>query len=143
MEPELDADYIADGLVRFVYKHYIVLGRESQWAAEASECAAEQNGFWFYHNKLFANVAGENQGSFTRDKLETLAREAGLNVSTFKKCLDSGKYAAKVAQETEEARVAGYRGTPTFIIGDQVVQGLMSYTQMRQVIGAQLQKSGK
>ncbi|MBI2919010.1 MAG: thioredoxin domain-containing protein [Chloroflexi bacterium] len=143
MEPELDSEYIAAGLVRFVYKHYIILGPESQWAAEASECAAEQDGFWFYKDKLFANLAGENRGSFTRPKLEALARESGLDVPAFKKCLDSGKYAAKVEADSQEARAAGYRGTPTLVIGDQVVQGLPSVTQLRQAIGAQLQKSGK
>ena len=143
VEPDLDADYIATSQVRFIYKHYVILGPESQWAAEASECAAEQNAFWGYKDTLFANQAGEGQGAFKREKLEAFARDLGLDMGNFKKCLDSGKYAGKVEQDSLEARSRGYRGTPTFVIGDQVIPGLPPYYQLQQVIASQLQKTGQ
>ena len=43
------------GEVRFVYRHFAFLGEESVWAAEASECAAEQGKFWEYHDILYEN----------------------------------------------------------------------------------------
>ena len=46
------------------------LGEESQWAAEASECAGDQGQFWQYHDKLFESQNGENQGAFNKDKLQ-------------------------------------------------------------------------
>jgi len=46
---------VKTGIVRFGYMHMAFLGQESQWAAEASECAADQNAFWPYHDKLFAS----------------------------------------------------------------------------------------
>ncbi len=143
MELDLDQDYIANGLVRFVYKHFIILGAESQWAAEASECAAEQNAFWAYHDKLFANQSGENKGAFSKDKLEGFARDIGLNMSTFRQCVQAGKYATKVAQDSQEARVRGFRGTPTVIVGETVIPGLVNYTQLKQVIAAELEKARK
>jgi hypothetical protein len=41
-EPQLVATYAAQGKVKIVYRHLAFLGQESQWAAEASECADEQ-----------------------------------------------------------------------------------------------------
>ncbi|RME42104.1 MAG: DsbA family protein, partial [Chloroflexi bacterium] len=55
------------GVVRFGYQHFAFLGTESEWAAEASECAGEQNAFWEYHDLLFERWGGENQGAFNKD----------------------------------------------------------------------------
>ena len=51
--PQLREDYVETGKVRFVYKHYAILGQVSTRAAEASECAAEQDQFWAYHDQIF------------------------------------------------------------------------------------------
>ncbi|RPI26613.1 MAG: hypothetical protein EHM70_18765, partial [Chloroflexota bacterium] len=39
MGRQIEAEYIDAGQVRFGYLHMVILGDESQWAAEASECA--------------------------------------------------------------------------------------------------------
>ena len=57
--------------------HMAFLGQESQWAAEASECAADQDAFWPYHDKLFASQSGENQGAFNKDKLKGVRGRVG------------------------------------------------------------------
>lgn len=142
VEPYIDSEFVASGKVRVIFKQMVILGAESRWAAEASECAAEQGAFWAYHAKLFAGQKGEGQGAFRRERLEAFAREVGLDPSSFKKCLDSGKYAAKVAQDTEEGRLRGVRGTPTLFIGGQMVQGLLPFETLRQVIASELAKSG-
>src|SRR3989337_1514537 len=57
--PQIDEQYINDGKVRMGYWHVAFLGEESQWAAEAAECAADQDAFWEYHDKLFNSQNGE------------------------------------------------------------------------------------
>jgi protein-disulfide isomerase len=98
--------------------HMAFLGEESQWAAEASECAADQNAFWPYHDKLFASQAGENQGAFNKDKLKAFAVELGLEAKAFNDCLDSGKYTQLVQSESAAAGQLGVRGTPSFFVND-------------------------
>ena len=71
--------------------HMAFLGEESQWAAEASECAAEQDAFWQYHDKLVASHSGENEGAYAKDKLKGFAKDLGLKTDQFDQCLDSGK----------------------------------------------------
>lgn len=64
-------------MVRFGYLQFAVLGQESQWAAEASECAREQQGFWPYHDELYASQQGKNEGRFQQSEPEVNGGEAG------------------------------------------------------------------
>ncbi len=105
--------------------HMAFLGEESQWAAEASECAGDQGQFWQYHDKLFESQNGENQGAFAKDKLKGFAKDLGLKTADFDQCLDSGKYTQKVQQETQAAQQLGVQSTPSFYINDWLVLGAL------------------
>src|ERR671918_2810417 len=56
--PKLKDTYIKQGKARFVYRHFAILGKFSEQAAMATECAGEQGKFWAYHDKLFVNQGG-------------------------------------------------------------------------------------
>jgi protein-disulfide isomerase len=45
VKPALFKQYVDTGKVKFVYLHAAFLGQESVWAAQASECAADQDQF--------------------------------------------------------------------------------------------------
>jgi protein-disulfide isomerase len=116
------------------YFHFAFLGQESLWAAEASECAADQDAFWEYHDKLFASQNGENQGAFNKDKLKQFAADLELNATQFNECLDSGKYASQVQQDTATAQSIGVQSTPTFLVNGLPVVGAQPYSVFEQVI---------
>lgn len=139
-EPLLD-EYIEAGKVRFIYKDFAFLGQESHWAAEAAKCAAEQDRFWEYHDKLFWSQRGENEGAFSKANLKKFARELGLNAQAFDECLDSGRYAEAVDQETKEGRARGVNGTPTFFINGRELRGMpRSFAELRNMIEEELSK---
>ena len=75
------------------------MGPESTWAAEASECAADQDAFWEYHDLLFDKQAGENRGAFDKENLKQWAADLDLDTEAFNECLDSGKYTELVATD--------------------------------------------
>jgi protein-disulfide isomerase len=125
---------VQTGIVRFGYIHFAFLGSESQWAAEASECAAEQNAFWEYQDRLFDSQAGENQGAFSKDNLKQFAAGLGLDTRAFNACLDSGKYASIVEGETQTAQFLGVRSTPTFLINGRPVIGAQPFEVFQQYI---------
>ena len=60
--PELKKSYFDKGTARFVFRHFAILGKHSEQAALAAECAAEQGQFWNYHDMVFANQQGEGRG---------------------------------------------------------------------------------
>ena len=121
-------------MVRFGYLQFAVLGQESQWAAEASECAREQQAFWPYHDQLYASQQGKNQGGFSKAKLKSMAAELGLAAPSFNQCLDEGKYAGLVAQETDAGKAMGIRATPTFLVNGQLIQGALPFVQFQELI---------
>jgi len=141
LDPKIEQDYVADGRVKLVFQPVALIGDESLWAAEAAECANEQARFWDYHDKLFENQHGENQGAFSMDNLKRFAQELGLDTQTFDQCLDSGKYQALIQAETKDAVDKGVTSTPTFIIGSQTFEGLGSYDEVKNVIEAELRKN--
>ena len=124
--------------MRIGYWHFAFLGSESQWAGEASECAAEQDAFWGYHDFLFDNQAGENRGAFNKDNLKRFAEQLGLDTQAFNECLDSGKYADQVQAETKAAQQIGVQSTPSFLINGQPVIGAQPFEAFQQVIDALL-----
>lgn len=123
MKPALFKQYVDTGQVAFVYKHMAILGQESVWAAEASECAADQGKFWEYHDLMFSRQAGENQGAFAKDKLLGMAQELKLDTSKFEPCLKNDQTLARVQTDIQEGQAAGVRGTPTFFINGQGLVG--------------------
>lgn len=127
IRPEMEERYINPGLVKLEYRHFAFIGQESVWAAEASECAREQDRFWDYHDELFSNQQGENRGAFSLANLKGFAADLGLDSAKFDACLDSHQYASAVQQETDEARRADVESTPTFFIGDTVIRGVTRF----------------
>jgi len=118
--------------------HFAFLGQESIDAAQASECAGEQDAFWEYHDLLFEKQSGENRGAFNPENLISFAGQAGLDEDAFKTCLESQKYASLVNSQTEFSQSIGVRSTPSFLINGVPVVGAQGYEVFEQVIEEQL-----
>lgn len=137
-EQQIYNQYIKTGKLRFGYIHFTFLGQESQWAAEASECANDQNAFWPYHDYLFAHQSGENLGAFNKDNLKKFAVALNLNTEQFDQCLDSGKYTDLVKSQTSMAHNLGVSSTPTMVINGKVLLGAQPFATFQQVIDGDL-----
>ena len=136
--PKLKKSYFERGTAYFVFRHFAILGKQSEEAALASECAAEQGKFWQYHDKLFANQAALG---FTESKLKGYAGELRLQQAKFNSCLTTGKYNAKVEQETVTAAYLGGRGTPMFLVNEWLLVGAQPFETFQKVIGQALELS--
>jgi len=124
--------------VRSGYWHFTFLGDESNWAAEASECAGDQDAFWEYHDFLFDNHGGENQGAYNKENLKKFAADLGLDAKAFNECLDSGKYSELVQSQTNIARQIGVQSTPSFVINGQALIGAQPFSAFKQVFDSLL-----
>jgi len=112
--PELEKDYVTSGKVRYAFVDFPLESIHPQAfkAAEASHCAEEQQHFWEMHDRLFAN-----QEALTPEDLVGHAKALGLNTTTFKQCLDSGKYADKIKANVAAGERFGVSGTPAVLLG--------------------------
>lgn len=111
--------YGKDGDVAWVYRHFPIdqLHSKARKQAEATECAADQGGndkFWAFTNTLYERTPSNN--GFDDKQLPVIAKDIGLDVNAFNTCLSSGKFAAKVEADYQDALKAGGRGTPYSLI---------------------------
>jgi protein-disulfide isomerase len=132
--PQIEEQYIKTGKVRFGFVNFAFLGSESTWAAEAAECASDQNKYWEYHDKLYNSQSGENQGAFSKDNLKKFAQDLGLEPKAFNNCLDSGKYTSLIQTDTQASGAFGVQSTPTFLINGQAVVGAQPFAVFQQTI---------
>ena len=120
---QLEQNYIATGKVKFVYRDLPLdsLHPNARPASIAAECADEQGKFWQYHDILFENQAQWNKldSKDLDDTLVKYAQDLGLDVSSFKVCLNSPEIADEVNKDYLEATRYGVSGTPTFFIGNE------------------------
>ena len=88
--------------------------------AEAAECAAQLGGnamYWTYSDAVFTRSTMNGTG-FALEQLTPLAKELGLHTQEFESCLDSGKNAKLVSQQTIDAQAAGAYELPAVFIID-------------------------
>lgn len=96
-------------------------------------CANEQGKFWQAHDLLMNNQGyslANDQVKNDRTKFAELTTflKGAVDSAKFKSCLDSKKYEARVSSDPQIASSFGYGATPTFFIGDKVVEGAASWT---------------
>ncbi len=138
MERQLDQQYLGTGKVNFTYKQMPVMGNDSVMAAEASECAAEQNQFGQYQDKLFQNQ--RTPGAFSGPNLLKYASQTGLDQQKFSACVTGRQTAAKVLADREEGRKLGITGTPATVINGRMTEGLAPLQVYQKIIEEELAK---
>lgn len=135
--PALLSDYIATGQVSFEFRDLAFLGDDSVTAAEAAACAIDQDGFWPYHDTIYANHYGENLGNLSESRLLKMAELSGLDKDQLESCLDDGTYAADVQAMHQEATGLGVDSTPSFTLNGELIQW-QGWDAMKQQIDAAL-----
>lgn len=121
--------------VRIVWKDFPLstIHPLSQEAALAARCAGEQEGFWPYHDFLFAN-----QEKFSNEFFSSLAKELNLDLEKFDSCLGSGRMAPLIQKDYEEGISLGVDGTPYIFINDKRIPNATSFEQLKEIIDTEL-----
>ena len=119
--PPIEEEFVSTGQVKVQARPIAIRGEESSLSAQAAECANDQGRFWDFHDTLYANQRGENKGAFSRENLKRFAEALELDTAAFDSCLDLGKYASKVGDDTEAAQQLGVDSVPTTFVNGQEV----------------------
>ena len=121
IEPQIIEKYVDTGQVYYTFHNVPFIDQgsgESHQAAFASMCANDQGRFWDYHDLLFANWTGENQGSFTDARLVAMAQSLKLDMTAFNQCFETKKYAPEIQQEVQAGKDRGVPPTPGIFVND-------------------------
>ena len=141
MFPLLDEAYIDTGKVYFVYKEYPVVGGDVAYlGALAGQCAGAQDEFWAMHEWLFGNISTWRAAD-APDQLKAAAAELGLDSEAFDACLDEDAQRDLIVEDYQDGQKYGIRGTPNFVINGHLVQGLLPFEGMAEIIDALIVQS--
>lgn len=122
VEAQMRSTYIPEGQVRFVYRTFPLDGFApgSRMAAQGAYCAAAQNYFWPYHDRLFS-VQNRGQSAYMIEELIDYAGTLGLNEREFTQCMSAMTNTQDIADTVQEGVSRGVTGTPSvFINGENV-----------------------
>lgn len=104
-------------------------------AHEAARCAEEQGKFWEFRTLLYTNAPAAGP-----EQLNSYATQAGLNVSSFKECVGSDKFAAVIKKDQSEGDRLGVDGTPAFFINGRLLSGSQPESEFSRIIDEELSK---
>ncbi len=118
--------------MRYEVKHFPIYPnhRYSKEAAEAAECAADQDKFWEFEEMNY-----ENQEKLSPSAISGWAKELGLDMDLFERCRKSNIKMAIVEASQQEGEELGVNGTPTFFVNGKRVESTI------QAIGAAIQEA--
>ena len=114
---------------------------KNTWAASnAAACADEQGKFWDMHDQLF-NAQDQWNGQATsrpKGKFMEYAKALGLKMDQFEACFDSKKYQPRIKANELMATRRGASQTPTFVIGDKMIGGAISFDRFKALVDSAL-----
>ena len=115
-EPDIMKNYIETSKVKMIFKDFTIIGQDSINAAHAAHCAGEEGKFWEYHDVLYNNWTGENNGWASAENLIKFAKQVELDEDAFHSCMIDGRYDELIKTSNSDARTLGLTGTPGFFI---------------------------
>jgi protein-disulfide isomerase len=135
--PQLDSAYIRTGRVHWKFVPFVTGNfRNSREAAEAAECASEQDAFWKMHDVLYARRKEWMASDQPRLTLLRYAKELHLDLAAFTRCATSPVTHQHILHNDILASTLSIRGTPTFFVNGRAIPGAIPFDVFRQVIDA-------
>jgi protein-disulfide isomerase len=140
-EPDVRKRLVEPGLISYRFYDYPLAMHKNTWhASNAAACADEQGKFWEMHDQLFNEQDRWNGQATSRPKsqFQGYAKAIGLNVDKWEQCYDARKYEPRIKANEQMAIKRGASQTPTFVIGNQMVGGAISYDRFKAMVDSAL-----
>jgi len=135
VEPALEALLGEDRQLRFVYKEFPVLGADSVTASRAALAAKKQGKYDAFHRAMMTLKGQINEAAVFKT-----AESVGLDVERLKRDIASPEVARALKANTDLAEALDIRGTPAFVIGDEIVPGAIDLASLKQMIATARKK---
>ena len=129
-EEEIIKKYVETGKVKMIFKDYNIIGPDSINASHGAHCAKDQGLFWQYHDILYSNWTGENNGWASPENLTLFAEEINLDMNKWTECMNEKPHSKTILTSNEDAKKLQLTGTPAFFI-------INSDGQVSKLFGAQ------
>ncbi len=125
-----------DPNLKFVLKEFPVLGTGSVEAAHVAVAARMQDPtgkkYIEFHQKLLGG-----RGPADKERALAVAKEVGFDMPRLEKDMNSEEVKTTIDEDMKLADALGVSGTPTYVVGDEVVVGAVGLDQLRDKIKAE------
>ena len=115
--------------VRLVLKEFPILGEDSVLASHAALAAHAQGKYLEFHEALM-----EHRGKFDMDVLKTIAAKVGLDPAKLEADMGQQQIEPQISANHKLAQTLNISATPTFVIGDKVVEGAVPLEELKKAI---------
>lgn len=119
----------ADPDLRLVYKEFPILGPGSQFAARAALASRRQGKYVAFHHALMQATE-----QVTEETVMEVARAVGLDLEQLRADMQEPAIQQAIARNLQLADALGITGTPSFIIGEEVVPGAVDLRTLQSLI---------
>ena len=127
--PVLEGITKQDPKLRVVYKEFPVLGEDSFRAAQAALAARKQGRYLEFHEALL-----KVKGSLTDKAIMAVARSVGLDIDRLKRDMETPKVLNILGNNQRLGEALRIDGTPTLIVGDEIVRGAVPIEELTRMI---------
>jgi len=127
--PEVKAVLEANKDVRIIYREFPILGPGSEVAARASLAARNQGKYQQFHEAMMAL-----NGQAVEASVMKIAGDVGLDLKVLKTDMQSNLVNDHIAASLRLAEALGITGTPTFVLGDEIIPGVIERGTLLEMI---------
>jgi protein-disulfide isomerase len=124
-----------DPNIKFVLKEFPVLGQGSVEAAHVAVAARMQDStgkkYIEFHQKLLGG-----RGPADKARALAVAKEVGFDMTRLEKDMDSDEVKTTIDENMKLAEDLGVSGTPSYIVGNEVVVGAVGLDALKEKIAA-------
>lgn len=129
--PEVHELVESDGNIRYVIKEYPILGEQSVLSSRFAIATKQIEGDEAYKATHDALIAFN--GEVSEASLRRIGGSLGLNADEIIAHMDSAEVSAVIAENHQLAQRLSISGTPTFVMGDQLLRGYLPLEEMQQM----------
>ena len=120
-----------DPNIRLVYKEWPILGPDSVFAARAALAARAQGKYLVFHEALMTY-----RGRLDEDRVMRVAKGVGLDTDRLRRDMGAPDITQIISRTYAIAEALGINGTPSFIVGDQLIKGGRDIRGMRMLVAS-------
>jgi protein-disulfide isomerase len=125
-----------DPKLKFVLKEFPVLGEGSVQAAQVAAAVRMQDKtggkkYLEFHQKLLGS-----RGQVDKARALAVAKEVGMDMARLEKDLNSSEVRAQIEESMKLAEALGLNGTPSYVVGNDVVVGAVGLNTLKERVNA-------
>jgi protein-disulfide isomerase len=125
-----------DSNLKFVLKEFPVLGEGSVEAAHVAVAARMQDAtgkkYLEFHQKLLGG-----RGAVDKARALAVARDVGFDMARIEKDMGSDEVKKTIDEDMKLADALGVNGTPSYVVGEEVVVGAVGLDALKEKIAAE------